>query len=510
MSTGVAAFFDIDKTVLEINSGTKWISYMRRTGQMSLGQLLRSLTWLLQYRFGLLDYDAMAHKVLRSYAGKAVEPLAQEIEQWFAAEVRWAICSEARSRIAQHRERGELVVLLTSATQFLTLPVARELAIEAMLCTEIEVEAGHFTGRDRTPAGDGAGTGRDAEQFAAERGLDLGASWFYSDSYTVCPCSSAWATRWWSTPTRGCGGSRCTAAGPSRSGARHRSASTGARTMWDSELGDVDEVIDQALREDLSSGDVTARAMVPLDARARARLVAKAETVTCGLPVAGAVFRRLDPDARWHALRREGEAVGGGVVLAEVEGNARALLAAERTALNLVQRMWHRCDRAALRRGRRRPLPRDRHAQDHAGVARARSLRRAHRRRAHHRNDLGAGVLIKENHIRCAGGSAAAILAARAQVPHGMRIECEVTNLVEVDQALAAGCDAILLDNMDDATVAQAVARIAGRAIVEVSGNVELARLPTLSTLGIDLVSVGALTHSVRAADVSLLFEVGG
>jgi hypothetical protein len=119
------------------------------------------------------------------------------------------------------------------------------------------------------------------------------------------------------------------------------------------------------------------------------------------------------------------------------------------------------------------------------------------------KRNLYDGVPIGEVHK-------AAILAARAQVPHGMRIECEVTNLVEVDQALAAGCDAILLDNMDDATVAQAVARIAGRAIVEVSGNVELARLPTLSTLGIDLVSVGALTHSVRAADVSLLFEVGG
>ncbi|MBX7080452.1 MAG: carboxylating nicotinate-nucleotide diphosphorylase [Nannocystaceae bacterium] len=280
--------------------------------------------------------------------------------------------------------------------------------------------------------------------------------------------------------------------------------------MWDSELGDVDEVIDRALREDLSSGDVTARAMVPAGARARAQLVAKAETVTCGLPVAGAVFRRLDPEARWHARRREGEAVTGGTVLAEVEGNARALLAAERTALNLVQRM---CGIAATARryveaagGRcrvtdtRKTMPGlrvlDRYAVRTGG---------AH----NHRNDLGAGVLIKENHIRCAGGIAAAIMAARAQVPHGMRIECEVTSLVEVDQALAAGCDAILLDNMDDAMVAQAVERIAGRAIVEVSGNVELARLPTLSTLGIDLVSVGALTHSVRAADVSLLFEVG-
>lgn len=187
MSSGVAAFFDIDKTVLEINSGTKWISYMRRTGQMGVGQLLRALTWLLQYRFGLLDYDAMAAKVLRSYAGKAVEPLAREIEQWFAAEVRWAICTEARARIAQHRERGELVVLLTSATQFLTQPVARELDIEAMLCTQIEVEAGHFTGRYRTPACYGAGKVRYAEQFAAEHGVDLEASWFYSDSYTDLP-----------------------------------------------------------------------------------------------------------------------------------------------------------------------------------------------------------------------------------------------------------------------------------------------------------------------------------
>ncbi|MBK8237265.1 MAG: carboxylating nicotinate-nucleotide diphosphorylase [Deltaproteobacteria bacterium] len=279
--------------------------------------------------------------------------------------------------------------------------------------------------------------------------------------------------------------------------------------MWDSELGDVDDVIDRALREDLAAGDVTARAMVPRDATASAQLVAKGETVVCGLTVAAAVFVRLDPDARWRPLRRDGESVARGTVLAEVEGNARALLAAERTALNLVQRM---CGIAATAR---------RYAEAAGGRCRVTDTRktmpglRALDRYAvrtggahNHRNDLGAGVLIKENHIRCAGGIAPAILAARAHAPHGMRIECEVTNLVEVDQALAAGCDAILLDNMDDGTIAAAVARIAGRAIIEVSGNVELERVPKLSTLGIDLVSVGALTHSVRAADVSLLFEI--
>lgn len=189
MTTGrVAAFFDIDHTVLEINSGSKWIAYMWRTKQMSVVQLGRSLKWLAQYRFGLLDYDAMAARVLASYKGKQAGPLADEIAKWFREEVAWTICSEARKKIAEHREAGHVIVLLTSATQFLTEPVARELGIDHMLCTRIEVgDDGVFTGNYEVPACYGAGKVRYAERFAEAHGIDLAASFFYSDSFSDLP-----------------------------------------------------------------------------------------------------------------------------------------------------------------------------------------------------------------------------------------------------------------------------------------------------------------------------------
>ena len=279
-------------------------------------------------------------------------------------------------------------------------------------------------------------------------------------------------------------------------------------THWDAELGDLDSIVERALTEDLAAGDVTARSTVPAGTRARARLVAKAVLVVCGLPVAERVFARLDPAVAFTAAVADGTRVVRGATIATIEGDARALLGAERTALNLVQRMsgiataTARFVQAAGGRCRvtdtRKTMPGlralDRYAVRTGG---------GH----NHRNDLGAGVLIKENHIRAAGGITAAVRAAKQHAPHTMRIECEVTNLPEVDEALAAGADAILLDNMDDDAVRDAVARIGKRAIVEVSGNVDLARTGVLSELGVDLVSVGALTHSVVAADISLLFE---
>lgn len=279
-------------------------------------------------------------------------------------------------------------------------------------------------------------------------------------------------------------------------------------TNWDAELGDVEGIVERALAEDLSAGDVTTRSTVPAGTRARARLVAKSELVVCGLPMAAAVFRRLDAGGTFTAAVAEGTRVQPRTTIATIEGDARAMLGAERTALNLVQRMSGIATTTA------------RYVAAAAGGCRVTDTRktmpglRVLDRYAvrvggghNHRNDLGAGVLIKENHIRAAGGIAAAVGGAKRHAPHSLRLECEVTSLAEVDEALAAGADAILLDNMDDAAVTAAVARIGRRAIVEVSGNVDLARLVGLAKLGVDLVSVGALTHSVVAADISLLFE---
>jgi nicotinate-nucleotide pyrophosphorylase (carboxylating) len=277
--------------------------------------------------------------------------------------------------------------------------------------------------------------------------------------------------------------------------------------MWNVDLGDVDGVIERALAEDLHGGDITSNATVAPDLKVDARIVAKAPLVVCGLYVAGRVLTRLDGTLRLTARVAEGNRVKPGEELAVVEGNARSLLAGERTALNLLQ---HLSGVATLTRA---------YVDAAGGKARicdtrktTPGLRRLERYAVrcggghNHRNDLGAGVLIKENHIRCAGGVEAAVRAARKRAPHPLRIECEVTDFAELDAALAAGAEVILLDNMDDERVAAAVVRVDRRAIVEVSGGVTLERVPRLAAAGVDVISVGALTHSAPAADISMLF----
>lgn len=186
-SSGIGAFFDIDHTVLEINSGSKWIGYQWRTKQMGVFGLARALMWLAQYRFGWLDYEAMAKKVLADYRGKSVAPIYDEVARWFQAEVAWAICTEARAAIDEHRARGDVLVLLSSATQFLCAPVATTLDIEHVLCTQIEVVDGVLSGTHVPPACYGAGKVVKAEAFAKQHGIDLDRSYFYSDSISDLP-----------------------------------------------------------------------------------------------------------------------------------------------------------------------------------------------------------------------------------------------------------------------------------------------------------------------------------
>jgi HAD superfamily hydrolase (TIGR01490 family) len=154
---------------------------------MGLVELLRSLGWLVQYRFGLLDFAAMARRVATHNDGQHGTPHPQEVEEWFAKDVAWAICREARDRIAEHQAQAHVPVLLTSATQFLTVPVARAVGVEHFLCTEIEVEDGVLTGRYIEPACYGPGKVTRAEQFAAAHGIDLGRSFFYTDSFSDLP-----------------------------------------------------------------------------------------------------------------------------------------------------------------------------------------------------------------------------------------------------------------------------------------------------------------------------------
>jgi len=273
----------------------------------------------------------------------------------------------------------------------------------------------------------------------------------------------------------------------------------------------MDELIERALAEDLAGGDPTSTATVPAGVVARARMVAKAPLVVCGLAVAARVFERVDPSLRWSAQAADGQSVVAGTCLATIEGDARGLLAAERTALNLIQRMTGTATMtrafvdAAAGRCRivdtRKTTPGLRTVQRYAVRCGG-----GH----NHRDNLGGGVLIKENHVRAAGGVGAAVTAARTHASHALRIECEVTDFQELKDALEAGADVVMLDNMDDDQVREAVAIVDGRALIEVSGNVALPRVAALAGLGIDIISVGALTHSAPAADVSLLFEAEG
>ena len=270
----------------------------------------------------------------------------------------------------------------------------------------------------------------------------------------------------------------------------------------------LDRVIDNALEEDMPLGDLTTDALVPEDAVCQAVLIAKSSVVLAGLGVAQRVFERMDPQVRFTANSRDGERLKAGDRIAEISGNARAVLKAERTALNLLQRMsgiaTRTAEYVALVDGTkarivdtRKTAPGLRRIDKAAVVAGGGS---------NHRHGLSDGVLIKDNHIVAAGGIRPAVERARGHVPHTVRNEVETETLAQVQEALDAGADIIMLDNMDLARMREAVTLIAGRALVEASGNVDRTRVRAIAETGVDLISIGELTHSVTAADISLRF----
>jgi nicotinate-nucleotide pyrophosphorylase (carboxylating) len=283
--------------------------------------------------------------------------------------------------------------------------------------------------------------------------------------------------------------------------------------MTDLPAGWLDAKLRELLAEDVGGRDVTTEATVPAGAVAAGRLLAKSECVVSGLAAARRVFELLDPAVSWVPEARSGDRVGPGATLATVSGNARALLTGERVALNLLQRMCgiatetrRFVDAVAGTRCRiydtRKTAPGlrafDREAvRDGGGV--------------NHRDTLASMVLIKDNHRRLAGGVGAAIAKARAYAPTGMPIEAEVESEAELREALAAGADQILIDNQTPETVARWTAIARSRnppPWVEASGNMRLETVRAYALAGPDCVSVGALTHSVRAADISLELDL--
>jgi nicotinate-nucleotide pyrophosphorylase (carboxylating) len=270
----------------------------------------------------------------------------------------------------------------------------------------------------------------------------------------------------------------------------------------------LDRLISLALDEDLgAAGDVTSIALVPPDAMGTGELLAKEQLIVAGLDAFARVFHHVDPEVQVEFLRRDGEEIKPKVVAARVSGRLRSLLAAERTALNIVQRMAGIATLAqqamtSVRGSKLKVLDTRKTPPGMRGLAKeAVRLGGA----ANHRFGLFDGILIKDNHIAAVGGSITeALRRAKANAPRLVKIEIEVTNLKQLAEAIEGGADVVMLDNMDDAMIRKAVEFTAGRVPLEVSGGVTLDRLPRLAKLGVDFVSMGALTHSARAMDLSL------
>ena len=268
----------------------------------------------------------------------------------------------------------------------------------------------------------------------------------------------------------------------------------------------VDDIIKTALQEDINYLDTTTDLMIPATARSTARFMAKAEGVVCGLEVALRVFELLDPTFSYEIRLPEGSRVAYGDIIAELEGSTRCLLKGERTALNLLQHMSGVASatdryvrlvegtRAAIT-DTRKTLPGLRALQKYAVTVGGGK---------NHRFNLSDGAMLKDNHIDAAGGIPQAGAAIREKLGHMVKLEVETRNLDEVRQALEAGADVIMLDNMDCPTMKAAVDLVAGRALLEASGGITDETLRAVAETGVDIVSIGALTHSVKALDISM------
>ncbi len=275
-------------------------------------------------------------------------------------------------------------------------------------------------------------------------------------------------------------------------------------------------LIELALAEDVGNGDITTLATVPESATATATLHAKESGVLSGVDVAEAVFAIVDPEISFESLTRNGNRIEAGDTIARLSGSARSLLTAERTALNFMQRLCGvatttaRYAEAVTGTSAQVVDPR----KTTPGIRMLEKRAVLHGSGGNHRFGLGDGVLIKDNHLAAIGGEHPvrdAVLAARLQAPHTMKIEVEVTTLDELADAFAAGADIVLLDNMSIDLMAAAVQvrnEEAPGTLLEASGGITLERVPEIAATGVDLISVGALTHSARALDISLEFEV--
>ena len=270
----------------------------------------------------------------------------------------------------------------------------------------------------------------------------------------------------------------------------------------------AEAAIEAALREDMPGGDITSESVIPADARSEAFFLAKEDGVAAGLEIAARVFAKIDPSVIFIERFKEGSAFRQGDKLARVKGPTIALLKGERTALNFLQHLSGVA--TATRRfveaiaGTKTRILDTRKTTPGLRLLEKYAVRTGGG--TNHRISLSDMVLIKDNHLRFVGSVAEAVRRARSKIRHGVRIEVEAASLLQVREALAAGADMIMLDNMPLETMQQAVSLAGGRVPLEASGNMTLDRVRAVAETGVDFISVGALTHSARAVDISMDF----
>ncbi len=271
----------------------------------------------------------------------------------------------------------------------------------------------------------------------------------------------------------------------------------------------IDDIIIRALKEDMALGDITTDNLIDPESKSTAYLVAKEPGIIAGIQVAERVFTLLDDKVGFLARVEDGQRVEKGEIIAQISGHTSVLLKGERTALNFLQRMSGiaTLTNAFCKKveGTKAVIVDTRKTTPGLRILEKYAVRAGGGR--NHRFSLSDGVLIKDNHINACGGIRQAVEKARASVPHTVRIEVEVETLEQVQEALDCGADIIMLDNMDIDTMAKAVKVINGRAIVEASGSVSLETARSIAEAGVDVISVGRITHSAPALDISMKFQ---
>lgn len=271
----------------------------------------------------------------------------------------------------------------------------------------------------------------------------------------------------------------------------------------------IETIVRRALEEDLAAGDATTDACIDFDLTSVGIAVARQELIACGASVAASVFALLDPSLQFEAIVPDGTEVKKGEALWRVSGRAQSILMGERVALNFIQRM---SGIATLTHAYVKAVPKGCSTRIVDTRKTLPGLRALDRYSVHvgggrnNRDNLSSAVFIKDNHIAACGGVVKAIERAKKYASHAYRIICEVDTLKQLDEALSAGVDIVLLDNMDTPTVIEGVRRAKGKSLTEASGNITIERVPELAQAGVDIISVGALTHSVKAADIGLDF----